>query len=251
VFVSALEHRTAVHWNDDERLELHFRDYGPIVHLKTFGEEKMPGAIISKAAAVGIAILLASPTAVTQSADMRHRIVPLRPLSQDFEVIYGDPDAAGEPFVMRIRELPGTIIPPHKHPVDEHITVVQGTLYFAVGDKFDRAAMQEIKTGGYAFIPKGSTMFGYIPAGAIVQVHGIGPFHIHWRAGAEWRDKDQTLDDPGSTSVFKLKKGDRVIGNRGSGRISQGYFSGEVLQYEVTGDDGTLFMASEDEIRRL
>jgi hypothetical protein len=212
----------------------------------------MPSATIFKVAVSCVPVLLASLTAVSHSADTRqHVIIPLRPLSQDFEVIYGDPDLVGEPFVMRIRELPGTIIPPHKHPVDEHITVVQGTLYFAVGDKFDRAAMQELKTGGYAFIPKGSTMFGYIPDGAIVQVHGVGPFHIHWRAGVEWREKDQTLDDPGSASVFKFKKGDRVVGSRGKGRITQGYFSGEILQYEMTGDNGALFMASEDELRRL
>lgn len=212
----------------------------------------MPSRTNFKAAVSCVALVLASLTAVSQAAETRqHRIIPLRPLTQDFEVIHGDPDKAGEPFVMRIRELPGTIIPPHKHPVDEHITVVQGTLYFAVGDKFDRAAMQEIKTGGYAFIPKGSTMFGYIPDGAIVQVHGVGPFHIHWRAGDEWREKDQTLDDRGSASVFKFKKSDRVVGSRGKGRITQGYFSGEVLQYEVTGDDGALFMATEDELRRL
>ncbi len=212
----------------------------------------MPRATISRVIVGCVGLLLGALAPLSHSADTRQRrIVPLRPLSQDFEVIYGDPDIAGESFVMRIRELPGTIIPPHRHPVDEHITVVQGTMYFAVGDQFDRAAMQEIKTGGYAFIPKGSTMFGYIPDGAVVQVHGVGPFHIHWRAGAEWREKDQTLDDPGSASVFKFKKGDRVVGSRGSGRITQGYFPGEILQHEITGDNGALFMASEDELRRL
>lgn len=206
---------------------------------------------IYKVGGICVAILLASLSAACHSAQTpQHRIIPLRAMSQNFEIIHGDPAIAGEPFVMRIRELPGTIIPPHKHSVDEHITVVQGTLYFAVGEKFDRAAMHEIKTGGYAFIPKGSTMFGYIPDGAVVQVHGIGPFHIHWRAGAEWRDKDQTLDDPGDASVFTFKKGERVLTNRGNGRITQGYFSGEILQYEITGDDGELFMANENELRR-
>src|SRR5918992_1288496 len=139
---------------------------------------------MSRVALLPLLILITSVTGLGQPKETRqHRIIPLRPLSQDFEVIYGDPEGVGEPFVMRIRELPGTIIPPHKHPVDEHITVVQGTIYFGVGEKFDRAAMKEIKPGGYAFIPKGSTMFGYIPDGAIVQVHGVGPFHIHWRAG--------------------------------------------------------------------
>jgi quercetin dioxygenase-like cupin family protein len=180
----------------------------------------------------------------------QHRIIPIRPMTQDVEILYGDPEKDGEPFVMRIRELPGTIIPPHKHPVDEHITVVQGTIYFGVGEKFDRAAMKEIKPGGYAFIPKGSTMFGYIPDGAIVQVHGVGPFHIHWRAGNQWVDNYKTLDDPDAGSVFKFKKGDRVVTKRRKGRIRQGYFSGEVLQYEIEGEDGILFMANEEELRR-
>jgi len=171
-------------------------------------------------------------------------------MSQDVEVLYGDPNAIGEPFVMRIRELPGGIIPPHNHPVDEHITVVQGTLYFGVGEKFDRAAMKELKAGGYAFIPKGSTMFGYTSDPAIVQVHGVGPFHIHWRAGNTWRDTLKTLDDPDAGSVFKFRKGERVVAKRGKGRIRQGYDSGEVIGYEIERANGSLFMAEEGELQR-
>lgn len=197
-----------------------------------------------------LVVLAISAAGLGQSKETRqHRIIPLQPLSKDFEVIYGDPEAVGEPFVMRIRELPGTIIPPHKHPVDEHITVVQGTIYFGVSEKFDHAAMKEIKTGGYAFIPKGSTMFGYIPDGAIVQVHGVGPFHIHWRAGDKWLDKDKTLDDVDARAIFKFKKGERVVTKRGKGRIRQGYFSGEILQYEIEGEDGNLYMANEEDLR--
>lgn len=32
-----------------------------------------------------------------------HRIVPVRQMSQDVEILYGDPERAGAPFVMRIR----------------------------------------------------------------------------------------------------------------------------------------------------
>ncbi len=195
-------------------------------------------------------ILCCSLSGLAQPAQTKQpQIVPLASLTKDFEVIHGDPEAVGEPFVMRIRELPGTIIPPHKHPVDEHITVVQGTIYFGIGDRFDRAAAKEIKAGGYAFIPKGTTMFGFIPDGAIVQVHGVGPFHIHWRAGSRWLEKDKSLDDPDAGAIFKLKKGQQVTSKRGKGRIRQGYFSGEVLQYEVELENGTLFMATEDELR--
>lgn len=202
-------------------------------------------------ALLSVVMMVTSVSGVSQTPEPRqHSISPLRPLFQDVEILHGNPEAAGEPFVMRIRELPGTIIPPHRHPVDEHITVVQGTIYFAVGEKFDRAAMTEITTGGYAFIPRGSTMFGYIPEGAIVQVHGVGPFHIHWRAGDRWLDKYKTLDDPDAASFFKFKKGEQVITKRGHGRIRQGFYSGEILQYEIEGEAGTLFMANEEELRR-
>jgi hypothetical protein len=165
-------------------------------------------------------------------------------MAGDVEILYGDPEKPGEPFVMRIRELPGTMIPLHSHPVDEHITVVQGTWYFAVGDTWNRGALEELKTGTYAFAPKGSTMYGYSPEGAVVQVHGVGPFHIHWREGMK------TLDDAEGPATFRFRKGDRVRTPRGSGRIRQGYASGALVQYEVEAQDGSLFMVQEKDLQR-
>jgi quercetin dioxygenase-like cupin family protein len=174
-----------------------------------------------------------------------HRIIPLRPMSGDVEILYGDPEKAGEPFVMRINELPGTMIPLHSHPVDEHITVVQGTWYFAVGERWDSTALGELTAGSYAFAPAGSTMYGYSPDGAVVQVHGVGPFHIHWKDGAA------TLDDPAGPATFRYRKGDRVQTPRGAGVIRQGYASGAIIQYEIASDDGGRWMASERDVRRM
>jgi hypothetical protein len=173
-----------------------------------------------------------------------HRVLPLRPLTGDVEILYGDPDVAGEPFVMRIRELPGAVVPPHSHEVDEHITVVQGTWYFGLGEKFESKALEELKTGTYAFAPRGAWMFGYSPDGAIVQVHGIGPFQIRWRNGL------QTLDDPHTEAVFLFKRGERVITSRGAGRITEGYASGPVIQYVIERTDGEPFMADQHDLRR-
>jgi quercetin dioxygenase-like cupin family protein len=172
-----------------------------------------------------------------------HRIVPLKSMTGDVEILYGDPEVAGEPFVMRIRELPGGIVPPHSHPVDEHITVVQGTWYFALGEEYKPEVLQELKAGSYAFAPKGSTMFGYSPTGAIVQVHGIGPFRIHWRGGLH------TLDDPDAKSVFRFARGTRVLFKGQPGRVAEGYASGKIVQYEIEGPKGERFMASEQELQ--
>jgi hypothetical protein len=201
-------------------------------------------------ALVCFTVFIVSIVAQGQSGDNRQpRIIPIKPMSQDVEILFGDPEKVGEPFVMRIRELPGGGMTPHKHPVDEHITVVQGTLYFAVSDKFDRAVLKQMKAGSYAFIPKGSTMFGYTPEAAIVQVHGVGPFHIHWRDGNEWRDSFKTLDHPDADKIFKFRKGERVFTKRGKGRIRQGFDTGEVKAYEIDGEDDKLFMAEEREIQ--
>jgi quercetin dioxygenase-like cupin family protein len=169
--------------------------------------------------------------------------VPLHEMTGDVEILFGDPDKAGEPFVMRIRELPGSVVPLHSHPVDEHITVVQGTWFFAVGDTWDQAALKELKTGAYAFAPKGRMMFAASPDGAVVQVHGIGPFHIHWRDGVK------TLDDDDAAATFKLRRGQHVQAPRGAGTIREGYASGAIIQYEIEGDGGEIFMAHQKDVR--
>ena len=169
-------------------------------------------------------------------------IVPLRTPAGDVEILAGDPDKAGEPFVMRIKELPGTKIPLHSHPVDENITVVQGTWYFAVHDKWDRAKLTPLRAGDYAFAPKGSTMFGWCPDGAIVQVHGVGPFQIHWHHGLK------TLDEAGSTFLFR--KGDVLDTPRGRGKVRQGYASGDIIQYELALADGAIVMVDQADAHR-
>lgn len=170
------------------------------------------------------------------------RIIPLSPIAGDVQLLLGNPDSAG-PFVMRINELAGTIVPPHSHPVDEHITVVHGTWWFGLGDHYDSTALRPLGTGGYAFAPAGSTMFAASPEPAIVQISGNGPFHIHWRDGLA------TLDSAGSV-VFRFRRGDTVRTPRGPAVVREGYASGAIIQYDLQSPGGTHFMASENSIKR-
>ena len=172
------------------------------------------------------------------------RIVPRTDMSADVEILSGHPDSVGKPFVIRIRELPGTLVPPHTHPVDEHITIVQGTWYFGTGAQFDSASLRKLPAGSYAFAPAGTTMFAFAPELTIVQVHGIGPFHIYWRDGS------QVLDAPGGQDAFRFRKGERVSTPHGSGIIQQGYRSGSIIQYDIVLDAGGRLMVSEHAVRR-
>lgn len=169
---------------------------------------------------------------------------PLERMSTDVEILYGDPAVAGKPFVMRIHELPGSIVPPHTHPVDENITVVKGTWYFGFGKDFDKKALKALPVGSYAFAPHGSTMFAYAEDDAIVQIHGIGPFEIHWLHGAK------TLADANAVTVFHFRKGEAVKTSRGAGRIRDGYVSGQLIEYEIEAANGERFMSQESALAR-
>jgi quercetin dioxygenase-like cupin family protein len=173
------------------------------------------------------------------------RLVPRTAMSSDVEVLSGQPDSSGKPFVIRIRELPGTIVPPHTHPVDEHITIVQGTWFFGTGKRFDSTALRKLPAGSYAFAPAGTAMFAYAPELTIVQVHGIGPFRIHWLDGS------QVLDEPGGAAAFRFRRGEDVTTPHGQATIQQGYRSGSIIQYEVVTRAGGRYMVSEHAIRRL
>ena len=126
--------------------------------------------------------LAQSPSATPMSkqtvpaAQRQPVFAPIHALTGQDENILGDPSEPGKPFVLRVRELPGTIAASHTHTFDENITVLQGTWYFGIGEEFDKAKLHELPAGSFIFIPAGTPMFGYAPGPVTVQVHGIGPF---------------------------------------------------------------------------
>src|SRR5215469_12095303 len=76
--------------------------------------------------------------AMSQSAGTSHQLVRTGELKWEPSFmgcehanVLGDPAAEGKPFVLRIRCPDGAKVPPHWHPTDENITVLEGT--FMIG----------------------------------------------------------------------------------------------------------------------
>jgi quercetin dioxygenase-like cupin family protein len=92
-------------------------------------------------------------------------------------VVFGDPGKTG-PFIIRIKTPDGFRIPPHWHPMDEHITVISGTLALGMGEKFAEKALQDLPAGSYARMPKKMPHFGQSRGETVVQVGGMGPFKV-------------------------------------------------------------------------
>ena len=187
-------------------------------------------------------------------AKPHHTIVPLaqngklkvRDFDLPFEVVSGDPDRRGAPFVIRMQNDENQVVPPHWHPEDENIVIIKGTWYLGSGDIFDRGALQEMKEGDYALVPKEMPHFGWSKGETIVQIHGIGPFKII--PVGQWL----RLSDPNTAFHFKFHLKDRVTSSRGEGVVIEGvHFEHiNITQYVVLKNDGDRFFEYEADLQK-
>ncbi len=102
---------------------------------------------------------------------------PSLPAGAQAAVIDGDPTKAGE-FTMRLKFPANYKIPPHTHPVDEHITVIEGTFSMGLGEKFDAKTAHAMSAGDYARMTAGTKHFAMTKSPTVVQLHGNGPWGI-------------------------------------------------------------------------
>ena len=95
-------------------------------------------------------------------------------------VVHGDPSKEGL-FVYRLRMPANYKIPPHLHKASENVTVLAGTFYMGLGEKYDQGSGQELPVGGFASIPANHPHYAW--AGkeeTVVQVHGVGPSDLRF-----------------------------------------------------------------------
>jgi len=99
---------------------------------------------------------------------------------QAYAVLSGTPGKEGSPFVLRLKFPDGAKIAPHWHPIDEQLTVISGTFFMGMGEKFDPSAAHEMPAGSYELMPKEMRHFAWTKGETVIQIHGIGPFKTIW-----------------------------------------------------------------------
>lgn len=92
-------------------------------------------------------------------------------------LLEGDPGKPGY-FAVRVKAPAGYKIMPHAHPGTERVTVLEGTLYLGMGEKWDEAAMKAYPAGSYLSIPKGHKHYAFCKEPAVIQLNSIGPWGI-------------------------------------------------------------------------
>jgi hypothetical protein len=102
------------------------------------------------------------------------------PPGSQVAVLAGDPSRPGVPYVLRAKLPDGYKVPPHWHPTDENITVLQGTLLVGDGERFNPTTMEAMPVNSFACMPKAMRDFAVAKGETIIQVHGIGPFEFKY-----------------------------------------------------------------------
>jgi hypothetical protein len=109
---------------------------------------------------------------------------PALPAGAKFAVLSGNPGKA-EDFVIRAKLPDGYKVPPHWHPTDENVTVIEGTFMAGKGDKFNADASEALPAGSFVKMPKEMRHFAWAKGDTIIQVHGMGPFEITYVNAAD------------------------------------------------------------------
>lgn len=134
----------------------------------------------------------ASPETVSvNAADVKWGAAPPAfPKGAQLAVLHGDPSAKGE-FALRFRMPDGYRIAPHWHSKDEQLTVLSGTFILHLGGSLDAPA-HDLRTGAYHFLPGKMHHAAEAKGETVLEVHGVGPFDIHFLDPA---------DDPSKASA--------------------------------------------------
>ncbi|RJQ20007.1 MAG: DUF4437 domain-containing protein [Nitrospiraceae bacterium] len=100
------------------------------------------------------------------------------PPGAQFAVMEGDPKSPGM-VTMRLKLPPHYKLQPHTHPADERVTVISGTLYFALGEEMDASKAKALTAGSFFVVPPKTGMFGFTKDDeAVIQLNVMGPWGV-------------------------------------------------------------------------
>lgn len=102
---------------------------------------------------------------------------PSLPPGAKIAVLEGDPMQPG-PFTFRLKVPTGYRIPPHFHPVIEHVTVVSGAFSIGKGEQWDDSKLVRLDAGGFIHMPPGERHFARATGVTVLQLHSMGAWGI-------------------------------------------------------------------------
>lgn len=95
------------------------------------------------------------------------------PYGMQIILLYGDPAQPG-PYVFRAKMPSGYKLPPHKHPDERVVTVLKGTYWSGVGERYNPMVMKEFQAGAFYTTKANVPHFAWARTEVIIQEMGQG-----------------------------------------------------------------------------
>lgn len=132
--------------------------------------------VFSAALAAGSFAQSSAPTIV--KANQEHWVMGTGALKgAQVAVLSGDPMKSG-PYVFRLKLPANTKFPSHYHADTEKVTVISGTFYAGIGDKFNAGKLIALPAGSFVSVPAGMHHFAMTKVATVIQLEGNGPFSM-------------------------------------------------------------------------
>ena len=96
------------------------------------------------------------------------------PYGMSLLMLYGDPSKPG-PYMFRAKMPSGYKLPPHKHPDVRTVTVLKGTYWSGVGERYNAMVMKEFQAGAFYITQANVPHFAWARTEVIIQETGMGP----------------------------------------------------------------------------
>lgn len=117
-----------------------------------------------------------SPTIVKPNQE--HWVAGTGPLKgAQVAMLAGDPTKSG-PYVFRLKLPANTKFMAHYHGDTEMVTVISGTFYAGIGDKFDASKLMALPAGSFVSVPAKVHHYAMTKGLTIIQLEGYGPFSM-------------------------------------------------------------------------
>jgi quercetin dioxygenase-like cupin family protein len=144
---------------------------------------ELTGAIVALSLAAGVAVSADDPSAghiaMLPEAVKWTPGPPSLPAGAKSAVLEGDPTKPGL-FTMRIQLPANYLIPPHRHPEAERVTVLDGSVSVGFGEKVDKKKSTHFRAGSFYLNPAGAAHFVWTKDGCTVQITGVGPWQLKY-----------------------------------------------------------------------
>ena len=79
---------------------------------------------------------------------------------------------------MRLKFREGYVLPPHRHPGTEIVTVISGTFRLGHGEVVDRAKAQPLNAGSFVALSPGMVHYAMADTETVLQLSTTGPWGL-------------------------------------------------------------------------